>query len=201
MSRLVYSVLASLDGYVADADGGFAWAAPDPEVHAFVNDLEREVGTHLVGRRLYEVMSAWDTMPTDPPAPGDDGADGPVAGAMADYASIWQASDKVVYSATLPSVDAPRTRLERRFDPDEVRRLVHGASRDVSVGGPTLAAHALRAGLVQEVRLLLSPVVVGGGTAALPAGQRLSLALLEARRFAAGAVFLRYRVTADGPDA
>jgi dihydrofolate reductase len=192
MSKLVYPSLASLDGYVADVDGDFAWAAPDREVHAFVNDLERQVGTHLCGRRLYEVMSAWDAVPTEPDPRDPDGD------VMADFASVWQAADKVVYSETLASVDAPRTRIARRFDADEVRRMLRDATREVSVGGPQLASEALRVGLVDEIRLLLSPVVVGGGTAALPDGVWLDLELLEERRFTAGTVFLRYRVARPG---
>jgi dihydrofolate reductase len=152
---------------------------PSDEVHAFVNDLERGVGTYLYGRRMYEVMRYWETAP----------ADGPIA---RDYADVWRAADKVVYSTTLPEVTTARTRLERAFDPADVRRMVDESERDVSVGGPTLAAHALRAGLVGEVRLFLSPVVVGGGTRALPDGVRLDLRLLDERRFANGVVYLRY---------
>jgi dihydrofolate reductase len=184
MARLIVTTIASVDGYVNDASGGFDWAAPDAEVHAFVNDLERDVGTYLCGRRLYEVMAYWETAPTDDPD-GDVGHD---------YARIWQAADKVVYSRTLDAVSSARTTLERDFDPAAVARLVGAAERDVSIGGPTLAAEALRAGIVDELRLLTVPVVVGGGTRNLPDGIRLDLALLEQRRFAGGTTYVRYAV-------
>ena len=184
MARLIVTTIASVDGYVNDASGGFDWAAPDAEVHAFVNDLERDVGTYLCGRRLYEVMAYWETAPTDHP-------DGEVGH---DYARIWQAADKIVYSRTLDAVSSARTTLERGFDPAAVARLVDAAERDVSIGGPTLAAEALRAGIVDELRLLTVPVVVGGGTRNLPDGIRLDLALLEQRRFAGGTTYVRYAV-------
>jgi dihydrofolate reductase len=175
---LVYSALASLDGYIADTEGRFEWAAPDVEVHAFVNDLERGVGTMLLGRRMYEVLAVWETM--DEPEPE-----------MRDFAEIWRAADKVVYSRTLETVATARTRIEREFDPEAVRAMkVEG---DVSIGGPELAGHALRAGLVDELQLLISPILVGGGTAALPDGVRRELELVEERRFGNGVVFLRYR--------
>jgi dihydrofolate reductase len=182
MGRLIYTALASLDGYVADDQGTFDWAAPDEEVHAFVNDLERDTGTFLLGRRMYEVLAVWETMPTGEEAVIDD------------YAGIWRAADKVVYSRTLETVGTPRTRLERSFDPETVRRLIAETDQEVSVGGPDLAAQALSAGLVDEIRLLLSPVIVGSGNAALPAHQSLRLTLLDQRRFANGTVYLRYRV-------
>jgi dihydrofolate reductase len=184
VAKLIYSAIASLDGYVADEDGNFDWAAPDEEVHAFVNDLERPVGTYLYGRRMYEVMVAWETMPT-----GDQGP------AMRDYAEIWRAADKVVYSRTLEAAASARTRIERDFDPDAVRRMKASAERDISVGGAGLAAHAFRAGLVDECHLLLVPAIVGGGTRALPDDVRVSLALLDERRFAGGVVHLHYRTT------
>ncbi len=179
MARLIYSAIASLDGYVADEDGDFAWAAPDEEVHSFANDLERDVGTHLYGRRMYEVMVAWETM--DDPAP-----------VMRDFAESWRTADKVVYSRTLEAPSSARTRLEREFDPGAVRGMKDSTERDISVGGPNLAAQALAAGLVDECHLFLTPVVVGGGNAALPAGLRLELA--DQRRFGDGVVYLRYRV-------
>jgi dihydrofolate reductase len=179
VAELIYSALASLDGYTEDEDGKFDWAAPDEEVHAFVNDLERPVGTHLYGRRMYETMVPWETMAD--PAP-----------VMRDYTEIWQAAEKVVYSATLEAVTSARTRLERSFDPEAVRELKASSERDLSVGGPTLAAEALRAGLVDQVQLFLSPIVVGGGKPALPDGVRVPLELLEERRFGNGVVFLRY---------
>ena len=180
---LVYTGITSLDGYTVDADGSFAWAAPDDEVHAFVNDLERGVGTYLYGRRLYETMRVWQTVPED---------DGPEV--ARDFGRVWRAADKVVYSATLSDVSTPRTRLERHFDPSVVRALVDAADRDASVGGATLAATALRAGIVDELHQLLHPVVVGGGTPYLPAGVHLDLELLDERRFASGVVHLHHRV-------
>ena len=178
MVNLVYSVIASLDGYIADEDGNFDWAEPDEEVHRFVNDLQRPVGTNLMGRRMYEVMAYWETAPTD---------------AGYGFARIWQAADKIVYSRTLETTASPRTRIERDFDPEAVRRLKHEASADLTVGGPHLAAQAFAAGLVDECQLFLSPVVVGGGNRAFPDGLRQRLELLEERRFGNGTVYLRYR--------
>jgi dihydrofolate reductase len=183
VAKLIYSAITSLDGYIADENGNFDWAAPDEEVHAFVNDLERPVGTYLYGRRMYEVMRVWET--------ADTFADQrPV---MQDFAQIWQAADKIVYSTTLDTVSSARTRIERGFDPDAVRQLKAGAGRDLTVGGPDLAAQAIRAGLVDEWQLFLTPIVVGGGNPALPDDVRVNLALLDARRFAGGVVHLRYR--------
>jgi dihydrofolate reductase len=183
MARLVYSAIVSLDGFVADASGNFDWAAPDDEVHAFVNDLEREIGTYLYGRRMYEVMAGWETV--------DAGAGTPVT---RDFARLWQAADKIVYSRTLDAVSSARTRIERELDPDAVRRLRAGADRDITVGGAELAGQALAAGLVGELHLFVVPVVVGGGTRALPEGARLELELDGTRRFGSGTVYLRYRV-------
>jgi dihydrofolate reductase len=183
MAKLIYSAITSLDGYVADAHGNFDWAEPDDEVHAFVNDLERPVGTYLYGRRMYEVMVYWATAPTAGDQP-------PVA---RDFAAIWQAADKIVYSRTLDAASSARTRIERDFDPEAVRRLKAQAARDITVGGPTLAGQAITAGLVDECHLLVSPVVVGGGTRSLPDGARLNLELVAERRFANGVVHLHYR--------
>ncbi len=183
MARLIYSVIASLDGYVADEDGNFDWAEPDEEVHRFVNDLQRPVGTDLMGRRMYEVMAFWETAPTA----GDQPAH------LLDFARVWQAADKVVYSRTLEAPSTARTRIERDFDPEAVRRLKATADRDLTVGGPALAAQAFAAGLVDECHLFLAPVVVGDGNRALPDKLRLDLELLDERRFAGGMVFLRYR--------
>lgn len=180
MAKLIYSAIVSLDGYVNDSEGGFDWSAPDEEVHAFVNDLERDVGTYLYGRRMYDVMAAWETL-----EPGD-------SSAMADYAAIWRSADKVVFSRTLEQPSTPRTRIERQFDPATVRRWKADAARDLSVGGAVLAGQALLAGLVDECHLFLNPVVVGGGTRALPDGLRTSLVLLGERRFASGVVHLQY---------
>jgi dihydrofolate reductase len=181
---LIYSAITSLDGYVADKDGNFDWSMPDEEVHAFVNDLERPVGTYLYGRRLYEVMVYWESVST--------GADEPPV--MRDFAQLWQAADKVVYSTTLDTISSARTRLEREFDPDAVRQMKAMADRDITVGGANLAAQALTAGLVDECHLFVSPVVVGGGTRALPDDVRIDLELLDERRFGNGVVHLHYRV-------
>ena len=168
MARLRFTAICSLDGYVADSQGGFAWAAPDLALHQLVNDLEREVGTYLCGRRDYEVMKVWETMPGDVPGP------------EGEYARLWRAAEKVVYSTTLEDVSTARTRLEPSFDPAAVERLLAESSLDVSIGGPTLAAEAFRAGLVDEVHLFLHPVVVGGGLRALPDDVRLDLRLVSA---------------------
>jgi dihydrofolate reductase len=182
MGKLIYSAITSLDGYVADEDGNFDWSAPDEEVHSFVNDLERHVGTYLYGRRMYEVMVAWE-----PPAAFAGGSP-----ATQDYAEIWRQADKVVYSRTLDSVSSARTRIERDFDPESVREMKAAAEHDISVGGPDLAAHALRAGLVDECHFFLSPIAVGGGKRALPDGLRLEFELLDQRRFTGGVVHLHY---------
>jgi dihydrofolate reductase len=183
MGKLIYAAIASLDGYVADAEGHFEQLAPDAEVHAFVNDLERPAGTHLYGRRMYEVMAVWER----PEAFVGDSAE------MRDYAAIWQAADKVVYSRTLESVSSARTRIERTFEPDAVRALKEAADRDITIGGPELAGQALAAGLVDECQLFLCPVTLGGGNRALPDGVRLEFELLDERRFSSGVVYLRYR--------
>ena len=182
MARLIYSAITSLDGYVADEDGKFDWAAPDEEVHSFVNDLERPIGTYLYGRRMYDVLVAWETM--------DTGEQPPV---MRDYAEIWRAADKIVYSRTLETVSSARTRIERDFNPEAVRQLKARADRDISVGGPELAAQAIRAGLVDELHQFLTPIVVGGGNKFLPDGVRVELELLDERRFGNGVVHLHYR--------
>jgi dihydrofolate reductase len=183
MVDLVYTAITSLDGFVADEHGDFQWAAPDEEVHQFVNDLERSLGTYLYGRRMYEVMAPWETMETD---------DEPEA--IRDFARLWRAADKVVYSTTLDAVSTSRTRLVRSFAPVDVAAMKEAADRPLGIGGPGIAAEALRAGLVDELHLLFHPVVVGRGTPWLPAGLRLSLTLLDERRFASGVVFVRYRV-------
>lgn len=180
-ARLIYSAIASLDGYIADADGHFDWSAPDEEVHAFLNDVDRGVGTYLLGRRMYEVLHVWETMPADGASP-----------AIRDFAGLWRAADKVVYSRTLDAVSTARTRIERSFDVDAVLRLKETADRDLSIGGPTLAAAALRAGLVDELQLYVNPIVVGGGLAALPSDVRLPLTLTDDHRFSNGVIFLRY---------
>jgi dihydrofolate reductase len=183
VAKLIYSAIASLDGYIEDEGGKFDWAEPDEEVHAFINDLERPIGTYLYGRRLYEVMLAWET---------ESGlADqSPVT---RDFAEIWQAAEKIVYSKTLEAVSTARTRIERSFDPEAVRQLKAAAARDIAVGGPDLAAQAFEAGLVDELHLFVAPIVVGGGKQALPDNVRQELELLDERRFGRGIVYLRYR--------
>jgi dihydrofolate reductase len=184
MARLIYSAISSLDGYVADKQGNFGWAAPDEEVHAFVNDLERPVGTYLYGRRMYETMMYWETAHTIPDQ----------THVERDFTEIWQAADKVVYSRTLETVSSARTRIERDFDPEAVQQIKARAGRDITVGGPELAAHAIHAGLVDELQLFLTPIVVGSGNRSLPTNVRLNLELLDERRFGNGVVYLHYRI-------
>jgi dihydrofolate reductase len=179
---LIYSALASLDGYIEDEHGKFDWAEPDEEVHSFVNELERPVGTHLLGRRLYEVMVYWETIAL---------ADQPAY--IQEFAGIWRAADKIVYSKTLDTVAGARTRIERDFDPEAVRQMKEAAGQDIMVGGPELAADAFKAGLIDEVRLFLAPIVVGAGKRALPENVRVKLELLGERRFGNGMVHLHYR--------
>jgi dihydrofolate reductase len=184
MGRLVYSAITTLDGYVADENGDFSWGMPDEDVHAAINDRERTVGTYLYGRRLYEVMAAWETMPVESdPSP-----------VFRDYAEIWRAAEKVVYSGSLQAASTSRTRIERRFEPDAVRRLIESAPTDVSIGGAELGALALRSGLVHGIAAYVVPVTVGGGTKFLPDGLRMNLELVEERRFTSGMVLLRYGV-------
>jgi dihydrofolate reductase len=183
VAKLIYSAIASLDGYIADEDGNFDWAVPDHEVHGFINDLERSIGVYLYGRRMYEVMVGWETDPTL-------AEQSPV---MRDFAELWQAADKVVYSTTLEKPSTARTRIERAFAPSAVRELKASAERDITVGGPELAAHAFRGGLVDECLLFVTPIVVGGGKQALPDNVRLPLELRDVRRFGNGMVYLRYR--------
>jgi dihydrofolate reductase len=184
VAKLIYSAIASLDGYIEDAQGSFDWAAPDEQVHAFVNDLQRPVGTYLYGRRLYETMVFWESPRELAAQPA----------AVRDFAAIWHAADKVVYSTALQTVASARTRIERNFDPVMIREMKASASADITVGGAALGAHAFAAGLVDELQLFLVPVVVGGGKHALPTGDlRVSLELLDERSFANGTVYLRYR--------
>lgn len=184
MAKLIYSAITSLDGYVADQDGNFDWAAPDEEVHNFVNDLQRPIGTYLYGRGIYETMVVWETediLAGQPPF-------------VHDFAGIWRGADKIVYSTTLETASSARTRIERAFDPEAIRRLKATAGRDITVGGPGLAAQAITAGLVDEYQLFVTPVVVGGGNRSLPDNFRLKLELLDERRFGNGVVHLYYRV-------
>ena len=182
MAKLIYSYLASLDGYVADEGGEFGWAAPDEEVHAFINELERPIGTYLYGRRMYETMVGWETDPTL--------ADR--SRVMRDFANLWRAAEKIVYSRTLEAVSTARTRVERDFDPEAVRHMKAASEGDIAVGGAELASQALRAGLVDECHLFVAPIVVGAGKRLWPEGLRLELALLDQRRFRHGMVHLRY---------
>ncbi len=183
MAKLIYSAIASLDGYVADEDGNFEWAVPDEEVHTFINDLNRPVGTYLYGRRMYETMAGWET---DPMLADQ-------SPLMRDFAEIWRAADKIVYSKTLEAASTARTRIERDFDPEAVRQMKALAGRDLIVGGPELAAQAFKAGLVDEYHLFVVPMVVGGGKRSLPNDVRLQLELVDERRFGNGMVFLDYR--------
>ena len=181
MGKLIYSALASLDGYVADTHGQWGWAEPDEEVHAFVNDLERPVGTYLYGRGMYEVMIAWETWDLEGQPP-----------VIQDFAEIWRAADKIVFSRTLDSVSSARTRLEREFDPEAIRRLKGEAGHDLAVAGPDLASQAMKAGLVDEYHLFLAPAIVGGGKQMLPDDLRVDLELRDERRFDSGFVFVSY---------
>ncbi|HLH59677.1 MAG TPA: dihydrofolate reductase family protein [Streptosporangiaceae bacterium] len=183
MARLIYMAITSLDGYVADEKGRYDWAMPDDEVFGFVNDFERPIGTYLYGRRLYEEMTGWETAHAQPGQP-------PL---VLDFARIWQAADKIVYSRSLPEVSTARTRLERDFDPEAVRALKARADRDITVGGAALAGSAIRAGLVDEYHLVICPILVGGGKPALPGDVRLRLDLTGQRRFGNGVVHLSYR--------
>jgi dihydrofolate reductase len=184
VAQLIYSFIASLDGYVEDAGGRFDWAAPDEDVHAFINELEKPVGTYLYGRRMYETMIGWETDPTLAEQ----------SPAMRDFAAIWQAADKVVYTSTLAEGPTRRTRIERRFDAEEVRELKAAAGSDLAIGGAELAGHALAAGLVDELHTFIAPVLVGGGKRALPHDLRLDLELNDERRFDSGIVYLRYGI-------
>jgi dihydrofolate reductase len=184
MAKLIYSAIASLDGYVADEQGDFSWAQPDEEVHGFVNDRERPLGTYLLGRRMYEVMKVWE---------GDEILAGQPQ-CMRDYAEIWRGAEKIVYSRTLAEVETARTRLERGFEAEAVRGLKDAAERDLSVGGPELAGQALEAGLVDEIQMFLVPAVVGAGNAALQIRDRVSLRLQDQRSFGNGTIYLRYGV-------
>jgi dihydrofolate reductase len=184
MAKLIYSVIASLDGYVEDEQGKFDWAAPDDDVHAFVNDLERPIGTYLYGRRMYETMVFWETVST--------GGDQPQV--MRDFAEIWRAAEKIVYSRTLQATSSARTRIERDFDPGAIRRLKGSSRHDITVGGSALAGEAIAAGLVDECHLFLAPIVVGGGKRALPDNVCAQLELLAERRFRGGVVHLHYGV-------
>jgi dihydrofolate reductase len=188
MAKLIYAAITSLDGYIEDEDGNFDWAAPDEEVHAFVNDLERPIGTYLYGRRMYETMVTWEAM--------DMLADQPRV--TQDFAQIWRAADKIVYSRTLEAVSSARTQIERDFDPEAIRKMKERATWDIAVGGPNLAIQAMKAGLVDECQLFLTPIIVGGGKPSLPNNVRLQLELLNERHFDNGVVYLHYRTRMSG---
>jgi dihydrofolate reductase len=183
MAKIFYTAITSLDGFIEDEEGRFDWALPDAEVHAFINDLEQPIGTELYGRRMYETMAVWQTVGDEPG----------LSVAEADFAEVWRALDKVVYSRTLDDVWTPRTRREREFDPAAVHRMKEAADRDISVSGPNLAQHAFRAGLVDEVHLFVFPIVVGGGKPGLPRDIRVDLELLDVRRFDNGVVHMHHR--------
>jgi dihydrofolate reductase len=183
MAKLIYAALASLDGYLEDQEGKFGWGMPDEEVHAFVNGLERSLGTYLYGRRMYETMVFWETVNTDAPS------------VYSEYAQLWRAADKIVYSRTLETVSSGRTRIEREFDPDGVRQLKQSAGADIAVGGAELAGQAFDAGLIDECHLFLCPIVVGGGKRAVRDNIRAPLELLDERRFESGVVHVHYRVS------
>lgn len=190
MARLIYSTLTSLDGYIEDSTGAFQWAAPDEQVFAFINDLDRPLGTYLYGRRRYEIMTYWETANTDPSQSNPE----------RDYGQIWQAADKIVYSRTLPAPTTTRTRLERSFDPAAVRQLKQSSTSDLSIGGADLAGQAMAAGLVDECQLFLAPIAVGGGKTALPPKVRQRLHLLDEHRFTSGMIFLRYAILPSTED-
>jgi dihydrofolate reductase len=185
MAKLIYSAITSLDGYIADEDGNFDWGEPDEEVHTFVNNLVRTVGTYLFGRRMYEVMAAWETMHTLANQPAF----------IYDFAEMWQAADKVVYSKTLEKVSSARTRIEREFDPEAIRQMKARTGNDIAVGGAHLAAQAFKARLVDECHLILTPIIVGGGNPCLPSKCRVRLELLDEHRFGNGMVYLKYLIT------
>ena len=184
MARLIYNAIMSLDGYTVDASGNFDWAAPDQEVHVFVNELVRPVGTYLFGRRMYETMVYWETALEEPNQPPY----------IQDFARIWQAADKIVYSSQLAKTSSARTRIERRFEPEAIRQMKQEADRDMGIGGTELAAHAIKAGLVDEYQLFVAPHIAGGGKRALPDGARLDLRLVDNRRFASGFVYMSYEL-------
>jgi dihydrofolate reductase len=187
-AKLIYTIIVSLDGYIEDPEGDITWGAPDEEVSSYINDLQRPVGTHLLGRRMYETMTFWESVPNlDDESP-----------ATKEFAKLWLASEKIVFSASLDSVSNPRTRLERTFDPTLIQAMKDSLPHDLSVSGPDLAAQALNAGLVDECELIVVPVLLGGGKPALPHGAHIDLELIEARQFHSGVVLLRYRIVRDG---
>jgi len=183
MAHLIYSAISSLDGYIEDTDGNFDWAMPDEEVHRFINNLERTAATYLYGRRMYKTMMVWETDPNL-------AADSPLT---QDFAEIWQAANKIVYSKTLAAASTRNTQIERNFNPEAIQQLKKTAQDDILIGGPELAAHAFRTGLIDGCHLFLTPIIVGGGKQSFPDRFRLEFEILEERRFGNGTVFLRYR--------
>ena len=183
MAKLIYFMPTSLDGFIAGETDSMDWSVPDEEIYAFINDLHRPIGTYLYGRKNYETMAGWETPDVIPGG----------TPAMMDFAQIWQAADKIVYSKSLETVSTPKTRLEREFEPQVVRSLKAQLPHDISVAGPNLAAQAIRAGLVDEIYLLVVPMILGGGKRVLPSSVDVKLDLLDERRFGNGWVYLRYR--------
>jgi dihydrofolate reductase len=184
MARLIYTINSSLDGYTEETNGNFNWTELDEEAFKFITNLIRADGTHLYGRRMYEMMMVWET---DPALAGE-------SPLMRDFAEVWQSADKIVYSRTLEAVSTRKTQIERNFNPEAIRRLKETTEQDIHIGGPELAAHAFRAGLIDEYCLFIMPIIVGGGKRALPDNIRLELELLDEHRFDNGVVFLRYRI-------
>jgi dihydrofolate reductase len=181
LGKLIYAAITSLDGYIEDEHGDFSWGEPDEEVHGFINDLQRSVGIYLYGRKLYEVMAVWETISSDEQP-----------SVMGDFADIWRAAEKIVYSKTIETPTTAKTRIERDFDIESVRALKRSSDADLTVGGADLATHAFKAGLIDECHLFLAPIVVGGGRRALPNNVRLELELKDERRFDSGFIYLRY---------
>lgn len=188
MGKLIYLITTSLDGFVADTEGNFDWAMPSEEVHAFVNDIVRNVGTSLLGRKMYEIMKVWDIIPTQGT---NEAMDGP-SEAMNDFAGIWQAGKKIVYSGSLSELTIANATIERVFDPETIQKLVSGSDTDFDIGGPHLAAEAIRAGIVDEYHQFIVPVMIGSGNHWLPKDVRNKLKLVDVRKFENGFVHLQY---------
>ena len=184
MAKLIYSAITSLDGYIEDENGNFDWAAPDEDVHTFINDLERPIGTYLYGRRMYDVMVGWETVHTHSHQPSY----------ALEFARIWQAANKIVFSKMMTTVSSARTQIVRDFDPGSIRRMKVSAERDISIGGANLAAQTIKAGLVDEIHLFVTPILVGDGKQSLPSNVRMKLELLNENRFSNGMVHLHNRI-------
>ena len=184
MSKLIYAVNTSVDGFMEDQDGNFGWTEPNDEVFKFITDLMRPIGTHLLGRRMYETMMVWET---DPKFAAE-------SSLKRDFAEVWQAANKIVFSTTLENLPTRKTQLMRSFEPETIRQLKANSEHDILIEGPEIASHAFRAGLIDECHLFILPVVVGGGKSAIPNNLRLNLELLEEQHFGNGTVYLRYRI-------